>query len=59
MLVTVTRLGLTYTVLTGGRNLDQALVRRAAGSIGLRAQDRVRLPNDRSAIVASAGSARR
>jgi 4-amino-4-deoxy-L-arabinose transferase-like glycosyltransferase len=51
VLVTVSRLGLSYPALTGGQSIDQQLMRRTARSLGFTQVATVALPNDRSAIL--------
>jgi 4-amino-4-deoxy-L-arabinose transferase-like glycosyltransferase len=51
VLITVSRLGLSYRVLTGEQTLDQKLLRRAAASLGFARLVSVALPNARHAIV--------
>jgi hypothetical protein len=51
VLITVSRLGLSYRALTGEQTLDQKLLRRAAASLGFARLVSVALPNARHAIV--------
>jgi 4-amino-4-deoxy-L-arabinose transferase-like glycosyltransferase len=51
VLVTVSRVGLSYPALAGGEAIDQRRMRRAARSLGFEQVAEVELPNDRSAIV--------
>jgi 4-amino-4-deoxy-L-arabinose transferase-like glycosyltransferase len=53
VLVTVSSLGLSYAVLTGGVAIDQGLMRRAAGSLGFARVASVELPGGRRAIVSA------
>lgn len=51
-LVTVSRIGVSYPVLTGGRSLDQALLERVAKDLGYARRATVPLPNLRAANIA-------
>jgi 4-amino-4-deoxy-L-arabinose transferase-like glycosyltransferase len=53
VLVTVSSLGLSYAVLTGGVSIDQRLMRLAARSLGFERVAAVELPGERRAIVSA------
>jgi hypothetical protein len=51
-LITVSRIGLSYSAATGSRDLDQPTLRRAARSLGYLPRSTVALPNARTAVIA-------